>query len=517
MTGPSHNQEDQQKAEPPREVMVSGSASTGNVGQDGHVAGVNIENLKADNVTIHQNSPTTSSPSQSARSIIITGFLAFFIAALTNIATGVIPEAWKPYLWIAWPLAGIFTLVSIWYALHERRSADVQRITVHSKDRTAMLRLVQITWIDGVLKQSLWNEARIALHLAARPDAAARPYSLTLLSPTDESLLTSTLSIIDIYDTQQATLLILGEPGGGKTTVLLELAEVLLKRATTDTEMPIPVIFNLSSWGREQQPLGEWLIQQMDREYDAPKKIAREWVTTGAVLPLLDGLDEVAADKRALCVAAINTYRKQHEQTWGVPIIVCCRTKEYDNLPPLRQFYAVVVQNLTRQQIDGYLYNGGRALAGVRAVVKDDPIVYALLETPLLLNVVTITFADKAATELRRTGTVEERRDVLFAAYVERVFKPPPDGKGEHPRYPKAHTIHFLGQLARQMQQHSQSVYFIEEMQRDWLASQWGRWLAYWGTVLVGGLYLWTGRRAAHRAGQRAVLWTGRRAAHRAA
>ena len=88
MTGLSHDQEDQQKAEPPHEVTVSGSASTGNVGQNSHVTGVNIENLKADNVTIHQNTPTPSS-SQSARSIIITGLLAFFIAALTNIATGV--------------------------------------------------------------------------------------------------------------------------------------------------------------------------------------------------------------------------------------------------------------------------------------------------------------------------------------------------------------------------------------------------------------------------------------------
>lgn len=39
---------------------------------------------------------------------------------------------------------------------------------------------------------------------------------------------------------------------------------------------------------------------------------ARIWVRTDAVLPLLDGLDEVAAVLREDCVAAINAWRDDH-------------------------------------------------------------------------------------------------------------------------------------------------------------------------------------------------------------
>jgi hypothetical protein len=44
------------------------------------------------------------------------------------------------------------------------------------------------------------------------------------------------------------TLLILGEPGAGKTIALLKLAEDLIVGTTPDLRQQIPVVFNLSSW-----------------------------------------------------------------------------------------------------------------------------------------------------------------------------------------------------------------------------------------------------------------------------
>ena len=43
-------------------------------------------------------------------------------------------------------------------------------------------------------------------------------------------------------------LLILGEPGAGKTTELLSVAQLLVKEATNDNDKPIPILFELSSW-----------------------------------------------------------------------------------------------------------------------------------------------------------------------------------------------------------------------------------------------------------------------------
>ena len=54
--------------------------------------------------------------------------------------------------------------------------------------------------------------------------------------------------IVDVFDEVKGALLILGEPGSGKTTTLLELARDLIARAEKDSTLPVPVVFNLSSW-----------------------------------------------------------------------------------------------------------------------------------------------------------------------------------------------------------------------------------------------------------------------------
>jgi hypothetical protein len=49
------------------------------------------------------------------------------VAATTNIATGVFPESWRPYLWLAWPALGVLVvvLVILDQVVH-RRSEPVQ-------------------------------------------------------------------------------------------------------------------------------------------------------------------------------------------------------------------------------------------------------------------------------------------------------------------------------------------------------------------------------------------------------
>src|SRR5581483_3002802 len=101
---------------------------------------------------------------------------------------------------------------------------------------------------------------------------------------------------------------ILGAPGAGKTTLLLELARDLIARAEQDERHPIPVVFNLASWATKRQPLREWLVEELNTKYDVPRKLAQAWIGADVVSPLLDGLDEVAAEHRSNCVEAINTY-----------------------------------------------------------------------------------------------------------------------------------------------------------------------------------------------------------------
>ena len=102
--------------------------------------------------------------------------------------------------------------------------------------------------------------------------------------------------------------------------MLLELLRDLLERAQDDAAHRIPVVFPLTTWAETRAPLAEWLVEELRKRYEAPSRLARAWVETEQIIPLLDGLDEVADDHRAACIDAINTYR-QDENHWLLPLV----------------------------------------------------------------------------------------------------------------------------------------------------------------------------------------------------
>ena len=136
-------------------------------------------------------------------------------------------------------------------------------------------------------------------------------------------------SILDVYDEIEGGLLILGEPGAGKTTLLLSLARDLIARAHLDEQHPMPVVFNLTSWQEKRSSLLTWLVDELRVKYQVSRVLAQTWVSQNQILPLLDGLDEVAETSRVELAQAINTYRQEHG---FVPLVVCCRVSEYQAL-----------------------------------------------------------------------------------------------------------------------------------------------------------------------------------------
>ena len=118
------------------------------------------------------------------------------------------------------------------------------------------------------------------------------------------------------------------------------------------------MVFPLSSWAARRRPLADWLVDALNEQYDVPRKIGQAWVEADQILPLLDGLDEVAPEHRAACVEAINTFRQDHGL---LPLVVCCRVADYEALGTrLRLQGAMVVQPLTPAQVESYLTQVGR-------------------------------------------------------------------------------------------------------------------------------------------------------------
>ncbi|MGH8903195.1 MAG: NACHT domain-containing protein [Egibacteraceae bacterium] len=358
---------------------------------------------------------------------------------------------------------------------------------LEQRNRSQMLERVRIAWIKGVLEDSLDTITRIELGLERRPEAVRHPAALVAQWPTGQTrTLPAGISIDVVFDELGGGLLILGAPGSGKTTLLLELTRALLDRAAKDPNHPIPVVFNLTSWATGRSPLAEWLVGELVDRYQIPRKLAQGWVDAEQVLPLLDGLDEVAAAYRQECVKAINVFRAEHGL---LQMVVCSRTEEYEQLlarqKQLRLLGAVAIQPLTRGQVAEYLQQAGEPLAGVRAAVCDDETLWELLTTPLLLNIAALAYRGKSAAAVRGPGTFAERRAHLFAAYNEAMF----ERRTPLALYPPEQTLRWLAWLAETMQRHDQSVFHLELMQPDWLPTPAQQRIVTRGTASIVGLF----------------------------
>ena len=200
------------------------------------------------------------------------------------------------------------------------------QIQMSARDRERMLGRLHVRY-EQMLAQSLQGTVLLELGLAESPASIQNAASLALHLPEQaEQILSPHTSIVDIYEQAHQELLILGKPGAGKSTLLIELALHLFKQAEQDAGQALPVLLPLSSWAVKRLPLQDWLIEQFASLYDVPQKLSELWIQADLLLPLLDGLDEMEEAIRPVCIAAINTYHREHLG----PLVVCSRTTEYD-------------------------------------------------------------------------------------------------------------------------------------------------------------------------------------------
>ena len=236
-------------------------------------------------------------------------------------------------------------------------------------------------WVDGLLKHSLYNEVLISLGKREVANAVDAPWKYTVeVSDAMNSGPLDDRNVGTIYDAT-ASLLILGEPGSGKTTTLLDLARILLERAEDDIRERVPVIVNLSSWNKKE-PIGEWFSNELSEKYRGPRKIGHDWLQRGYLLPLLDGLDEVGTELQPECVAAINAFIEEFQPSG---LVVCCRLNEYRWLPKrLKLNGAICIDPLSSEEVSKYLDAGGAKLAALRDAVDTDPVIQELAQSPLM-------------------------------------------------------------------------------------------------------------------------------------
>lgn len=366
------------------------------------------------------------------------------------------------------------------------------------RNRQALKSKVHRFWIQGVLNHSLHDQVLLTLGLEERTNALALPWNVSWQdADKPPQILDVGTRVFDVFQQlgEGRSLLILGEPGAGKTTTLLTLARDLLQQS--DTTGRIPAIFNLSSW--TGGPIEQWLIGELNSKYQIPRAIGQAWVTQQQLLLLLDGLDEVRADRQDSCAAAIN----QFHQNYGPELVVCCRIRDYEALSLRLGFQsALMVRSLTHEQIWQYLNQSTAGLTGLKSLLEQstrqpiephdlaNPSLLDLARSPLILNIMALTYQGISADEISVGLTFTQGENYthqLFSAYVERMFQRRGLGLASAP-YSKQQTVRWLHVLATRLTQTSQTVFLIERMQPDWLTSRAGRWAfgtLVWASFIV--------------------------------
>jgi Cdc6-like AAA superfamily ATPase len=404
------------------------------------------------------------------------------------------PIAWliaNPLITIALLLCLILlTIIALTAQYFSRTSSALTEPSLGTtkEQRSTFIRILREQY-KSLLNSTLQGSATIELGLQARTDMVSPLPQLVFHRRESNNTSTFPLgtSITQVFDENPQGLLILGEPGSGKTTLLLELARELLLRAEDDPSYPIPVIVNLSSWTRDRSLLLDWAVDQLFLSYSIPRRLARAWLEHEQLMLLLDGLDEVAVSARFMCIEAINTYTNEYL----VPVVVCSRSREYEIqqsrlLLPL----AVEIQPLQHQQVIGYLKQAGQPMASFRKVVQTNLILAQLITTPLMLNIATLTYRNEEVKNLPQAGSAEEQAQQILTNYVERMLTRHSGKNGFSLQY----IYRYLTWLARQMQEHHFTEFYLERLQPTWLSTVSSqaiyRWLILLIFGLIGGLFI---------------------------
>ena len=338
-----------------------------------------------------------------------------------------------------------------------------------------LLDKVKKFWIEGVLAKSLHMQVLIELGLEERGEFVPAPMSGVeeFLSESRQSFPAGTAAT-DIFEGIGAgrTLLILGEPGAGKTVTLLKLAESLITRTENDLSQPLPVVINLSSWGNKRQSIADWLVQELYGIYGTSKSLGKTWVEQEQLLLLLDGLDEVDAKYRNDCVRALKQFIRNHGLT---EMVVCCRIREYKSLSErLRLRSAIYIQPLTLEQIDQYMEQAGEQLTVLREVLNQNADLKTFASSPLILSIMSLAYQDCSWDTFQTITTADTFHQRLFDVYINRMLT----RRGTTQQYSQEQTKRWLIWIAQRMAQASQTVFFIERLQPSWLQT-WAQKIRY--------------------------------------
>lgn len=229
--------------------------------------------------------------------------------------------------------------------------------------------------------------------------------------------------LVERWPADEGRLVILGEPGYGKTFSALALIDRVNR-----TQGRVGELFPLADWhvwsaSRVNPTIEDWLCDRLTEEYpELDQRTARAIVSQDRLLPVFDGLDEVPKSARAACRDALEAYAGRIEPFR--PFVVTCRQEEYFDLAPrwIGADRHVALIGLDQEQIVTALRRSfGEAeewASVISAVEGGHPQLLWLLRSPLRLTAAIEIYDSRDPREIfdlaERPDSGEELWDLLL-------------------------------------------------------------------------------------------------------
>lgn len=311
--------------------------------------------------------------------------------------------------------------------------------------------LLHVSWQPAAEGFDTWDD----LIQRATGKAEAQP-SGSDWAPTSAGLAGSDYqqlcAVLDQIPTRR--LVVLGQPGAGKTMLLIQLLQGLLGRRRPGDA--VPVLVSLASWRPAIEDLHTWLDRRLAIDYPILRphvpgqkvSYGRALLEEHKILLLLDGLDEIPKEERPNAIRRINLLLDKHPEG----LVVACRKEEYlEAAEPaagqpsrramvLRGAAGIVLQPLEPAQVAGYLESGAphmRARAEWQAVTSKlgpGTAVGEALTTPLTVTLAHHIYNDPdwqrdaesvvSPADLLTYPTAEKIEEHLYETFIEAAYRP---------------------------------------------------------------------------------------------
>lgn len=283
-----------------------------------------------------------------------------------------------------------------------------------------------------MLRRTVFNAEVIPLVARDTPDAVKSAFSANVLAhlPSWFGELHAEKRFENFgkaFEYYRQRLLLLGEPGSGKTTTLLSFVRDVCYQRLSDPKSLLPIYAMIASWDGKTE-FFSWL----SRESELEQVRLMEEIQAGRVLLLLDGLDEQQVIDILIPHPSKRDYRiefvRMLQSIPQTPCLLTCRIKDYEEIvhalgDKVGLNGAVTLIPLNELQIKEHLSETPE----LQLAILNDPALLEMARTPLLLTLLVISYLSSTPEQRSELATLSddptETQSRLFELYVQRRYE----------------------------------------------------------------------------------------------